>query len=57
MAGYDLTFTPVKSVSALWAIAPTPIAQGIEECHRQAVAETLEFLEDQAAFARMGPTA
>jgi conjugative relaxase-like TrwC/TraI family protein len=54
VAGYDLTFTPVKSVSALWAIAPTPIAQGIEECHRQAVAETLEFLEDQAAFARMG---
>ncbi|WP_269779757.1 MobF family relaxase [Mycobacterium intracellulare] len=54
VAGYDLTFTPVKSVSTLWAIAPTPIAQAIEECHRQAVAETLEFLEEQAAFSRMG---
>lgn len=54
VAGYDLTFTPVKSVSALWAIAPTPIARAIEECHQQAVAETLEFLEDNAAFSRMG---
>lgn len=54
VAGYDLTFTPVKSVSALWAIAPAPIARAIEECHHQAVAETLQFLEEQVAFARMG---
>jgi conjugative relaxase-like TrwC/TraI family protein len=54
VAGYDLTFTPVKSVSALWAIAPPPIARAIEECHHQAVAETLQFLEDNAAFSRMG---
>ena len=27
VAGYDLTFTPVKSVSTLWAIAPAPIAR------------------------------
>ena len=54
VAGYDLTFTPVKSVSALWSIAPAPIARVIEDCHHQAVAETLEFLEDNAAFSRMG---
>ena len=54
VAGYDLTFTPVKSVSALWAIAPAPMARAIEECHHQAVAETLEFLEEHAAFSRMG---
>ncbi|MGE2818048.1 MobF family relaxase, partial [Mycobacterium heidelbergense] len=54
VAGYDLTFTPVKSVSALWAIAPRPIAAAIEDCHHQAVAETLEFLEEHAAFSRMG---
>ena len=54
VAGYDLTFTPVKSVSALWAIAPTRIARAIEDCHHQAVAETLEFLESNAAFSRMG---
>lgn len=54
VAGYDLTFTPVKSVSALWAIAAPPIAAAIEDCHHQAVAETLRFLEDNAAFSRMG---
>jgi len=54
VAGYDLTFTPVKSVSTLWAIAPAPIARLIEDCHHQAVAETLEFLEENAAFSRMG---
>jgi conjugative relaxase-like TrwC/TraI family protein len=54
VAGYDLTFTPVKSVSALWAIAPAPIARAIEDCHHQAVAETLEFLEEHAAFSRTG---
>ncbi|GLB85603.1 MULTISPECIES: MobF family relaxase [Mycobacterium] len=54
VAGYDLTFTPVKSVSTLWAIGAPPIAAAIEDCHRQAVEETLEFLEDNAAFSRMG---
>ncbi|OBH30402.1 MobF family relaxase [Mycobacterium sp. E1319] len=54
VAGYDLTFTPVKSVSALWAIAPASIAAAIEDCHHQAVADTLQFLEEHAAFSRMG---
>ncbi|MCV7235988.1 MobF family relaxase [Mycobacterium branderi] len=54
VAGYDLTFTPVKSVSALWAIAPRSIATKIEECHHQAVAETLAFIEEHACFSRMG---
>ena len=54
MAGYDLTFTPVKSVSALWALAPLEIAKTIEDCHHKAVADTLAFLESQACFSRMG---
>ncbi|MDP7739524.1 MobF family relaxase [Mycobacterium paragordonae] len=54
VAGYDLTFTPVKSVSTLWAIGAPPIAAAIEDCHHQAVEETLQFLEDNAAFSRMG---
>ena len=28
VAGYDCTFTPVKSFSTLWALAPLPVAQG-----------------------------
>ncbi|OPX08287.1 MobF family relaxase, partial [Mycobacterium sp. AT1] len=54
VAGYDLTFTPVKSVSALWALAPLEVAKTIEDCHRQAVTDTLAFLQSQACFSRMG---
>jgi conjugative relaxase-like TrwC/TraI family protein len=54
VAGYDLTFTPVKSVSALWAIAPTPIAHAVEAAHHTAVQDALDFLEEHAAFSRMG---
>jgi conjugative relaxase-like TrwC/TraI family protein len=54
VAGYDLTFTPVKSVSVLWALAPRTMSRVIEECHHQAVAEAITFLEEHAAFSRMG---
>lgn len=54
VAGFDLTFTPVKSVSALWAIAPRPIAAKIQACHDEAVAATLAYIERNAAFSRMG---
>jgi len=54
VAGYDLTFTPVKSVSALWAIAPHDIAAKIEAAHHQAVTDAIAFLEEHAAFSRMG---
>jgi conjugative relaxase-like TrwC/TraI family protein len=54
VAGYDLTFSPVKSVSALWAIAPVEISRLIEDAHRAAVADTLTWLEDTAAYTRLG---
>ena len=54
VAGYDLTFSPVKSVSALWAIAPLPVAERIEAAHDAAVADVLEWLQDSAAFTRTG---
>jgi conjugative relaxase-like TrwC/TraI family protein len=54
VAGYDLTFTPVKSISALWALAPLPIAKTIEDCHHRAVADTLAYLEQHACFTRTG---
>jgi len=34
VAGYDLTFSPVKSVSALWAVADPPVAAVIERAIR-----------------------
>lgn len=54
IAGYDLTFSPVKSVSALWAIAPLSVAEQIEAAHDAAVADVLEWLQDQATFTRTG---
>jgi conjugative relaxase-like TrwC/TraI family protein len=54
VAGYDLTFSPVKSISTLWAIAPRELAAVIEQCHHDAVKDTLTWLEDHAAYTRRG---
>jgi conjugative relaxase-like TrwC/TraI family protein len=55
VAGYDLTFSPVKSVSTLWAVADPSTAAAIERAHQAAVAEALRFIEEQALFTRTGP--
>ena len=54
VAGYDLTFSPVKSVSALWAIAPRELAETIAACHDEAVRDTIGWLEKHAAYTRRG---
>jgi conjugative relaxase-like TrwC/TraI family protein len=54
VAGYDLTFTPVKSFSTLWALAPLPVSEKLLDCHHRAVADALALIENQACFARMG---
>src|SRR5829696_6269771 len=55
VAGYDLTFSPVKSVSALWAVADPEVAAVIERAHQAAVKDTLAFIEKHALFTRTGP--
>ncbi|MGV1009105.1 MAG: MobF family relaxase [Dermatophilaceae bacterium] len=54
VAGFDLTFSPVKSVSTLWAIADKPIAAAVERAHQQAVLDALAYLQDTALFTREG---
>ncbi len=54
VAGYDLTFSPVKSVSALWAIADPTVAAVIERAHQAAVGDALRFIEQYALFTRTG---
>ena len=54
VAGYDLTFSPVKSVSTLWALAEPAVAARIEKAHRAAVADALSFIEQHALFSRTG---
>jgi conjugative relaxase-like TrwC/TraI family protein len=55
VAGYDLTFSPVKSVSTLWAVADPAVAAVIEKAHRAAVHDALAFIEKHALFTRTGP--
>jgi conjugative relaxase-like TrwC/TraI family protein len=55
VAGFDLTFSPVKSVSALWAVADPQVAAQIERAHHAAVHNALRFLEQHALFTREGP--
>jgi hypothetical protein len=55
VAGYDLTFSPVKSVSTLWAVADPAVAAAIERAHHAAVHDALTFIEEHALFTRTGP--
>ncbi|MDQ2755239.1 MAG: relaxase domain-containing protein, partial [Actinomycetota bacterium] len=54
VSGYDLTFSPVKSVSTLWAVADPATAAAIERAHHAAVTDALTFLERHALFTRLG---
>jgi conjugative relaxase-like TrwC/TraI family protein len=55
VAGFDLTFSPVKSVSTLWAVADPTVAATIERAHQAAVNDALTFIEKHALFTRTGP--
>src|SRR5664280_849672 len=50
VAGFDLTFTPPKSVSALWAVADPRLAAAIRAAHNAAVVSA----ERRVVFTRQG---
>ncbi len=54
VSGYDLTFSPVKSVSALWAIADRQTVALIERAHWAAVTDALQFIEAEVLKSRKG---
>jgi conjugative relaxase-like TrwC/TraI family protein len=54
VAGFDLTFSPVKSVSTLWAVADPHLAVQIERAHQAAVLDALTFIQAHALFTRQG---
>ncbi|WP_243763444.1 MobF family relaxase [Allobranchiibius sp. CTAmp26] len=54
VAGFDLTFSPVKSVSTLWALADQGTAARIERAHQAAVNDALTFIEHHALYSREG---
>jgi conjugative relaxase-like TrwC/TraI family protein len=54
IAGIDLTLSPVKSVSTLWALAPLLDSQTVERLHHGAVAKAAAYFETQL-YTRVGP--
>jgi conjugative relaxase-like TrwC/TraI family protein len=54
VAGFDLTFSPPKSVSVLWAAADRDGRETIWRAHREGVAAALGYIEREAAWSRMG---
>ncbi|WP_430407192.1 MobF family relaxase (plasmid) [Janibacter sp. G349] len=54
VAGFDLAFSPVKSVSSLWALADPALAARIELAHQAAIKDALAFIEAHALYSRTG---
>lgn len=54
VAGYDFTFSPAKSISVLWALADEKTASKIAACHHRAVAQAMEWAQDEFIRTRSG---
>ena len=54
VAGFDLTFTVMKSVSTLWAVSDSKVQQLIFDAHTAAVEQAMTLLEDRGLFTRTG---
>jgi conjugative relaxase-like TrwC/TraI family protein len=54
VAAWDVTFSPPKSISALWAIAPDDVRQHVREGQAAAVDAAIGYLTAHACVARLG---
>ncbi|WP_281499907.1 MobF family relaxase [Gordonia alkaliphila] len=54
VAGFDLTFSPPKSVSAIWGVADAGTQTLIAQAHHAAMRDTIALLEDRVAATRVG---
>jgi conjugative relaxase-like TrwC/TraI family protein len=54
VAGFDLTFSPSKSVSTAWALADEGTKAVIAECHREAVDYVISYAEANVFHSRSG---
>jgi Ti-type conjugative transfer relaxase TraA len=52
--GWDLTFSPPKSVSIAWSNASPELRRRIEDAHKASVASALQFLNEEATKVRTG---
>ena len=54
VAGFDLTFSPSKSVSVAWALADRDTKALIYACHRRAIEVVLTYAEREVFHSRSG---
>ncbi|MHB1734673.1 MAG: MobF family relaxase [Ferrimicrobium acidiphilum] len=54
VAGFDLTFSPSKSVSVAWALADAETRAIIYECHQRAIDYVLGYAEREVIHSRSG---
>jgi conjugative relaxase-like TrwC/TraI family protein len=54
VAGFDLTFSPQKSVSAIWALADEGTKAMIYELHQEAIERTVRYAEQNVWHNRSG---
>ncbi|MGC9156179.1 MAG: MobF family relaxase [Ferrimicrobium sp.] len=54
VAGFDLTFSPPKSVSTLWALADEATKATIYGCHQRAIDLALAYAEGHVIHSRSG---
>jgi conjugative relaxase-like TrwC/TraI family protein len=54
VAGYDLVFTPPKSVNLLWGLGSGQVRDAVAAVHERAVTETLEWVQTEAGKTRRG---
>jgi conjugative relaxase-like TrwC/TraI family protein len=54
VGGFDLTFSPTKSVSTAWALADRETREVIYKCHQLAIAEVLTYAECEVFHTRTG---
>lgn len=54
VAGYDLVFTPPKSVSIAWGLGDEHLRRGIESAHERAIQDVIRHLEKNVVMTRRG---
>ncbi|WP_423464239.1 MobF family relaxase [Promicromonospora sp. MS192] len=54
VAGYDLVFTPSKSISVLWGLGNPATREAITRAHTDAWQDTLAWIEAEGALTREG---
>ena len=54
VAGFDMVFTPPKSVSLAWGLGDKTLREGVQKAHEAAIGDVVKFLEDQVVMTRRG---